>query len=113
MASSSFLPLTKQSSIISDKKLSISQLSKSNSYNPFDIAVEIKNEKELRHTLMDKMDDQKSNYYIEETYLKWRGLYIKALSNKQKFLQVSKDEFYSAFVQNPEDYAREIFLDPS
>jgi len=59
------------------------------------------------------MEDSKSGNYIEETYTKWRGLYLEALINKQKFVKANKNEFYSSFVQEIEEYSREIFLDPS
>jgi len=59
------------------------------------------------------MEDNKSCNYIEETYRKWRDLYMRALHNKQTFVKNTFNDFYSAFVQEPDEFAREIFLDPS
>lgn len=38
---------------------------------------------------------------------------MEALMNKKNFVNKHKNNFYSAFVQEAEDYAREFFLDPS
>jgi hypothetical protein len=36
-----------------------------------------------------------------------------ALENKKEFIKASSSDFYTAFLQQPEDYAKEFFLDPS
>lgn len=51
--------------------------------------------------------------YISETYMKWKQMYIEALENKQAFVKAHEHDFYSAFVQHAEEFAKEIFLDPT
>ena len=59
------------------------------------------------------MDGSKSNNYIVETYRKWRALYIRALNNKNMFVKGNQEEFYTAFMAESAEFAREMFLDPS
>lgn len=47
MASSSFLPLTKQSSLSVEKYGAMPQLGKAHSYNPFDIAQDFRLKREM------------------------------------------------------------------
>lgn len=52
------------------------------SYNPFDIAYEATGIGAMKKQLLEKLDDNKQGNYIEETYSKWRDLYLHALENK-------------------------------
>ncbi|CDW75624.1 UNKNOWN [Stylonychia lemnae] len=112
-SSASFLPLTKQSSLCIQNVKNIQQMSKQVSTNPFDLALEATSSRQVRSQLFEKMEDNKQSNYIEETYRKWRDLYMRALNNKQNFVKITFNEFYSAFMQEPDEFAREIFLDPS
>ncbi len=90
MASASFLPLTKQSSLSVEKFGAMPQLSKANSYNPFDIAQDYRFDRDMQDAMVEKLDQAPtkvgssiqtscSSNYIEETYRKWRGLYMRAI----------------------------------
>lgn len=51
--------------------------------------------------------------YIQETYKKWKDMYIEANRNRITFVNSHEQEFYTTFVSHAEDYAKEIFLDPT
>ena len=51
--------------------------------------------------------------YISDTYTKWKGMFLKAKCLKERFVRDHKGEFYTAFIQEANDFAREIFLDPA
>ena len=40
-------------------------------------------------------------------------MYLGAIENKKEFVKLCSEDFYSSFVQEPEVYANEFFLDPS
>jgi hypothetical protein len=43
------------------------------------LALESDGCRDLKNQMLEKMDGSKTNNYIEETYVKWRALYNKAL----------------------------------
>ena len=86
-STSSFLPLTKQSSLCIQSTKTLPIFSKQlSSCNPFEMAMEAEFNRECRKQLLEKIDDNKTSNYIDETYRKWRDLYLEVLENKQKFV---------------------------
>jgi hypothetical protein len=53
------------------------------------------------------------NYYINETFKKWKAMYLQVLENKRGFNEAASLDFYTTFVQECNDFARELFLDPA
>jgi hypothetical protein len=83
-ASSSFLPLTKQSSIYMDKQRFPPLILRQHSYNPFEIAKEVSlSPLPVKGITKSNSEEWKSNNYIEETYKTWRSVYLLAFKNKQ------------------------------
>lgn len=110
----SFLPLTKQSSLCLYSQKNLPFLKKQPSLAcPFELAREEHSRRENRKQLLEKYDDDKSSNYIDETYKIWKSTFLKALENKTNFVEQAYSEFFSIFSQHPDDFAKEIFLDPS
>lgn len=93
------------------------------STSPFEVAFESKGQFQRGSTVTTAFTDRCGqeddlhiprpiNYYINETYKKWKNMYMQVISNKEAFNNSSPaSEFYTAFVQESNDFAREIFLD--
>ena len=102
----SFLPFVKQSSICERFSLAPPQLSKDEA-NPFDLPFEGRGCAPQRGSTVTTQftepaaleDDQRPiNYYINETYKKWKDMYLEAINNKRAMVRAHDHDFYTAFL---------------
>jgi hypothetical protein len=110
MTSTSFLPLSGSNSFQLDKSLKLKDKQPS-TYSCKSTTCDSK-ENYCKNSNLQCLE-LVGNNYLEETYIMWQSLYSKAVTNKSNFVQKHKDNFYSAFVSEAEEYAKEIFQDPS
>lgn len=81
----------KQSSVISDKQRFPPLILRQTSYNPFEIAKDVKQMTASKGLIQTNSYDTRSNNYIEKTYQTWRSLYCLAFENKEEFVSATKD----------------------